>query len=181
MTFLTQLNLTGQSRMHGLIHACILNGKVKRPDAFVNQVPSPPVQGHYILFRSFWIRSGSLELPSEEELASYVLTPSVEVNLTNLARSVMSYQYPILIQGPTSSGKTSMIEYMAKKTGHRFVRINNHEHTDLSEYIGNYVSDSSGKLVFKEVSITAFDNPCLLLGYSRSSSSRRPLDCFGRA
>jgi midasin (ATPase involved in ribosome maturation) len=63
----------------------------------------------------------------------------------------MSHRYPILIQGPTSSGKTSMIEYIAKKTGHRFVRINNHEHTDLSEYIGNYVSDESGKLVFQEV------------------------------
>jgi midasin (ATPase involved in ribosome maturation) len=24
-----------------------------------------------------------------------------------------------------------MVEYLAKRTGHRFVRINNHEHTDL--------------------------------------------------
>jgi midasin len=30
------------------------------------------------------------------------------------------------------------------------VRINNHEHTDIQEYIGSYVSDESGRLVFRE-------------------------------
>ena len=33
---------------------------------------------------------------------------------------------------------------------HRFVRINNHEHTDLQEYMGSYVSDSEGRLTFQE-------------------------------
>ena len=43
-----------------------------------------------------------------------------------------------------------MINYLANITGHKFVRINNHEHTDLQEYLGTYISDSTGKLVFKE-------------------------------
>ena len=30
------------------------------------------------------------------------------------------------------------------------IRINNHEHTDIEEYIGSYVSDSQGRLVFSE-------------------------------
>ena len=30
------------------------------------------------------------------------------------------------------------------------MRINNHEHTDLQEYLGSYVTDTSGKLVFQE-------------------------------
>lgn len=30
------------------------------------------------------------------------------------------------------------------------MRINNHEHTDLQEYLGTYVSDTNGKLVFQE-------------------------------
>ena len=34
-------------------------------------------------------------------------------------------------QGPTSSGKTSLVAYLAAQTGHTFVRINNHEQTDL--------------------------------------------------
>ncbi len=35
------------------------------------------------------------------------------------------------MQGPTSSGKTSLVSYLAAQTGHTFVRINNHEQTDL--------------------------------------------------
>ncbi len=35
------------------------------------------------------------------------------------------------VQGPTSSGKTSLVAYLAAQTGHTFVRINNHEQTDL--------------------------------------------------
>ena len=34
-------------------------------------------------------------------------------------------------QGPTSSGKTSLVAYLAARTGHEFVRINNHQGTDL--------------------------------------------------
>ena len=58
--------------------------------------------------------------------------------------------YPVLIQGETSVGKTSLIQWLAAATGNHCVRINNHEHTDIQEYIGCYTSDSSGKLVFKE-------------------------------
>ncbi|KAK3332440.1 hypothetical protein B0T19DRAFT_415687 [Cercophora scortea] len=43
-----------------------------------------------------------------------------------------------------------MIEYLANYTGNKFVRINNHEHTDLQEYLGTYISDSEGKLRFQE-------------------------------
>ncbi|KAJ3092441.1 AAA ATPase midasin [Quaeritorhiza haematococci] len=126
----------------------------------------------HILFDCYWIRKGPLEIPeshskhqtvkpgSSSALASrggiqqqsqYVLTPSVSRNLSNLARAIVSQRHPILIQGPTSAGKTSMIEYIAKSTGHRFVRINNHEHTDLQEYLGSYMTDEvTGKLVFRE-------------------------------
>ena len=30
------------------------------------------------------------------------------------------------------------------------MRINNHEHTDIAEYMGSYVSDENGRLVFRE-------------------------------
>jgi midasin len=78
------------------------------------------------------------------------MTPSVLENLYRLCCCVAVQKYPVLLQGPTSSGKTTMVMYLAKFTGHRCVRINNHEHTDLQEYMGSYVSDPSGKLVFKE-------------------------------
>ncbi|KYG50000.1 hypothetical protein M433DRAFT_20934 [Acidomyces richmondensis BFW] len=94
-----------------------------------------------------WLRVGFAE---PEQQPHYILTPFIEANLENLVRASSTRQFPVLIQGPTSSGKTSMIEYLAKRTGHKFVRINNHEHTDLQEYFGTYVSDPDGKLQFQE-------------------------------
>lgn len=80
----------------------------------------------------------------------FVLTKSVKDHLSNLARAIFVKRYPILLQGPTSSGKTSLVKYLSSITGHEFVRINNHEHTDLQEYLGTYITDASGKLVFHE-------------------------------
>ncbi|KAJ3224894.1 AAA ATPase midasin [Clydaea vesicula] len=158
MTFVTQLNKEGQIKVKTLIDQFILSG-IKNPEKFVSQIPKPPqpnkdlpyISDTHELFNSFWIERGPLKVLDENELSSYVLTPSVESNLANVARAIMSHKYPILLQGPTSAGKTSMIEYIAKRTGHKFVRINNHEHTDLQEYVGSYITDNTGKLVFKEV------------------------------
>ena len=64
--------------------------------------------------------------------------------------SILLRKYPVLLQGETSVGKTSLITYLAKSTGNQCVRINNHEHTDIQEYIGCYSADENGKLVFKD-------------------------------
>lgn len=85
----------------------------------------------------------------------FIITASVKANLTNLSRAIIYDNNAILLEGPTSSGKTSMIEYLAGILGHEFVRINNHEHTDIEEYIGSYVSDNQGRLVFCEGPLVA--------------------------
>lgn len=59
-------------------------------------------------------------------------------------------QHPVLLQGETSVGKTSLVSWLAKATGHYCVRVNNHEHTDLQEYVGSYTANEHGKLAFKE-------------------------------
>lgn len=94
-----------------------------------------------------WVRLGELD---PEVQPHYILTPFIRDNLENLVRATSTRRFPVLIQGPTSSGKTSMIEYLAKQTGHNFVRVNNHEHTDLQEYLGTYVSGTNGRLQFQE-------------------------------
>ena len=38
----------------------------------------------------------------------------------------------------------------ASRASRRFVRLNNHEHTDLAEYLGTYVADETGALSFQE-------------------------------
>ena len=60
----------------------------------------------------------------------------------------------------SSAGKTSIVEYLAAKLGHRCVRINNHEHTDIQEYTGTYAADGNGKLSFQEVSLFVFLRLC---------------------
>ncbi|KAK4056723.1 AAA ATPase midasin [Microbotryomycetes sp. JL221] len=110
----------------------------------VKRIGSSPA----IFIEPYWLETGEMEAMEPKD---YILTASVQRKVADLARAVMTRKVPVLIQGPTSAGKTSVVEYLAKRTGHRFVRINNHEHTDIQEYIGTYVSDpDTGKLLFQE-------------------------------
>lgn len=117
-----------------------LQKALRRPSGSHGYIQGYPGSKH-------WVRRGAGEA---QEQPHYILTPFVRSNLENLVRAASTRQFPVLIQGPTSSGKTSMIEYLAKRTGHKFVRINNHEYTDLQEYLGTYVSGADGRLEFQE-------------------------------
>lgn len=99
-------------------------------------------------FDQFWIEKGTESIIEDPR---YILTTTIQTHLNNLARIAVARNYPVLLQGPTSAGKTSMVQYLAKKTGHRMVRINNHEHTDIQEYLGQYTTDpQTGQLKFQE-------------------------------
>ncbi|KAJ3340670.1 AAA ATPase midasin [Gonapodya sp. JEL0774] len=150
MLFMTQLDEGSRIMVEKLAIERLLSG-IRNPRSFVEQIPrSPPgPENLYERFRSFWLERGDQPF-TKNATSHYVITPSVERNLENLARAVLCKRFPVLIQGPTSSGKTSMIEFLAKRTGHKFVRVNNHEHTDLQEYIGSYISDDLGRLYFQE-------------------------------
>uniref|UniRef100_F6HXY6 Midasin n=2 Tax=Vitis vinifera TaxID=29760 RepID=F6HXY6_VITVI len=132
MFFLTLLDVPSAKLMNQMILSKVLGGKIP---------PQVPFD-EYLMVRGSTISGDFLE--------NYILTKSVREHLRNLARAVLIKRYPVLLQGPTSSGKTSLVQYLAAITGHEFVRINNHEHTDLQEYLGSYVTDASGKLVFHE-------------------------------
>lgn len=123
MTFLTQLNVESQAAMLSMIRSSFPPGQAA-------QVPPEPPGGGHVRVQHFWIEKGPLE---PNPAPRYILTRTITKHLKNLARVVVTRRYPALLQGPTASGKTSMVEYLAKVTGHRFVRINNHEHTDISE------------------------------------------------
>jgi midasin len=111
--------------------------------------PVPPADpDNFVKVGPFYLARGPLPPDPTEE---YIITPSVEKKLVDLARIILGRRFPVLIEGPTSTGKTSSIEYLARRTGHRFVRINNHEHTDIQEYLGTYVSDpTTGRLVYQD-------------------------------
>lgn len=129
-------------------HKHLLTG-VKNSKSLLYKDPAPPrEQAEYVKLGPFYLPRGPLPVDLADD---YILTPSVQAKLVHLARIILTGRFPVLIEGPTSSGKTSSIEYLARRTGHQFVRINNHEHTDIQEYIGSYVSDpQTGKLVYKD-------------------------------
>ncbi|KAM0503946.1 AAA ATPase midasin [Verticillium nonalfalfae] len=153
MGFLTLLNRDSEKLLMPLIDHRLF-GQISNPQSLLSKPPTHPDDGKkYVRFvnkaknRHYWLSQGALE---PQERSDYIITPYVERNLLNLVRATSTRKFPILIQGPTSAGKTSMIEYLANFTGNKFVRINNHEHTDLQEYLGTYASDSNGKLRFQE-------------------------------
>jgi midasin len=153
MGFLTLLSGESERMLMPLINHHLLDGH-GNSKALLAQTPRHPEDGRqYVKFRNkkrdrqYWMLQGR-ETPHEQP--HYIITPFVERNMLNLVRATSTRKFPILVQGPTSSGKTSMIEYLAKFSGNKFVRINNHEHTDLQEYLGTYVSGSDGQLRFQE-------------------------------
>jgi midasin len=149
MAFMMGLDEPSTESASGLAQRCLFSGKNIR--AMLSRDPSPPAGRSledFVRLGPFFIERGPLPV---ETIEDYVLTPSVERKLIDLARIVLTRRFPVLIEGPTSAGKTSAVEYLARRTGHRFVRINNHEHTDIQEYIGTYVSDpETGKLTYTD-------------------------------
>ncbi|KAL7987897.1 hypothetical protein Chor_006816 [Crotalus horridus] len=139
--FLTQLDRNSYPIVQHLICQHILFGNTK------SLKQAKPKGGKMIKVEGYWISAGDNE-PTIDE--TYILTPSVKLNLKDIVRVVSAGTYPVLIQGDTSIGKTSLIRWLAAASGNHCVRINNHEHTDIQEYIGCYTSDISGKLIFKE-------------------------------
>ncbi|TPX21820.1 hypothetical protein DIZ76_015784 [Coccidioides immitis] len=147
MSFLTLLGKEAERLVAPYIEKHLF-GKHGNSRSILSQTPKEPGDGsHHVQFRHYWMRKGNFE---PELQPHYIITPFIERNLMNLVRASSTQRFPILLQGPTSSGKTSMVEYLAKISGNKFVRINNHEHTDLQEYLGSYVSGEDGSLRYQE-------------------------------
>ena len=147
MSYLTQLNKDSERLLLPLIDQHLLNTQ-KNARALIQQIPRAPKNDKkFIQFRQYWLAQGAFPI---QEQPHYIVTPFVERNLLNLVRATSTRRFPVLLQGPTSAGKTSMIEYLARISGNKFVRINNHEHTDLQEYLGTYVSGPDGQLRYEE-------------------------------
>ncbi|KAA1117838.1 hypothetical protein PGT21_025055 [Puccinia graminis f. sp. tritici] len=150
MAFVTTLDTKSTEVVYQLIDRHIVQTG-KNPKAILSQLPKKPEDHEsYIQVGPFWLKKAQV-LDESTVTQEYVLTGSVKSKIIDLARAVTTGRWPVLIQGPTSSGKTSIVAYIARLTGHPFVRINNHEHTDIQEYIGSYATDpETGRLCFKE-------------------------------
>ncbi|ELP92885.1 midasin, putative [Entamoeba invadens IP1] len=126
MSYLTQLSRESYPIMENMINSMFTKS---------NNSGSIPKNKSYVQYGGYFIEQG-LEVPRLDE--KYILTETTQKRLESITRIVMSKRYPILLQGTTSAGKTSLVEYLAHATGHRMVRVNNHEQTDIQNILGGY-------------------------------------------
>ncbi|KAL4232858.1 AAA ATPase midasin [Mactra antiquata] len=146
LSFLTQLDRSSHPMVEQLVRQHVL-GKTNIKSILKQVLPIPSGDKKYLQFEGYWVCVGDKEPTTPDD---YILTPSVRANLKDLVRVVAAGQHPVLLQGETSVGKTSLIKWLSQSSGNICVRVNNHEHTDLQEYVGCYAADENGKLAFKE-------------------------------
>jgi midasin len=77
----------------------------------------------------FLINKGGHETNFDE--SSFILTPCFRTLVSRLASIVSVSDYAVILEGPTSAGKTSTVKYLGEITGNKVIRINNHMHTDI--------------------------------------------------
>ena len=85
----------------------------------------------HVTIDGFHLQTGPVNGGKGELDDRFILTETVKENMIKLSRAIAARSYPVLIQGETSTGKTSLIGYLAKASANQLIRINNHEHTDL--------------------------------------------------
>lgn len=151
LSFLTQLDRSSHPIVEKLVVRYVVGNKNLKSvmgQALIQPKALWNGQSESIQVEGYWIPKGDLD-PNEPK--NYIITDSVKCNLKDLVRVVSLGRLPVLLQGETSVGKTSLIGYLAQLTGNKCVRVNNHEHTDLQEYVGSYTADpTTGKLIFRE-------------------------------
>jgi MoxR-like ATPase len=84
-------------------------------------------------FDPFWIPSG----PRPVETVEFDFNaPTTARNLARILRA-MQLPKPILLEGSPGVGKTTLVAALAEAAGHKLVRINLSEQTDMSDLIGS--------------------------------------------
>uniref|UniRef100_A0A1I7S7I5 Midasin n=1 Tax=Bursaphelenchus xylophilus TaxID=6326 RepID=A0A1I7S7I5_BURXY len=115
------------------------------------QVPFKPLsdelRNKFILVEGVFFPRGPNNIQEDPD---YIRTASVQTNVQAIAAAAASGRFPVLLEGETSTGKTTVITHLAKVAGYTVYRINNHEQTDIQEYVGSYVPNKDNKLEFQE-------------------------------
>ena len=95
-------------------------------------------------------RGGRL-IPSARRFRHFTLDKNTLETMEKIATAV-SLREPCLLEGETSTSKTSSIEYLAMMTGNEVARLNLNGQTDTSELIGKFVpNDGQLQIQFQDL------------------------------
>ncbi|OQS54489.1 MDN1 [Ecytonucleospora hepatopenaei] len=78
-----------------------------------------------------------------EKIGTYVLTQQVKIVILDILLAIKE-NIPLLLQGSTASGKTSLLTALGAVLGKRVFRINNFDGTDINDYLGCYKTVNGG-------------------------------------
>lgn len=84
--------------------------------------------------KPFVVQTGNEIIPNN--LKFNMTAPTTGMNLRRVLRA-MQLSKPVLLEGSPGVGKTSLISALAAASGHRLVRINLSEQTDISDLMGS--------------------------------------------
>ena len=96
--------------------------------------------------KSFGMHPFHIPLGPAPEVSSFSMTaPTTSKNLVRVLRG-LQLKRPILLEGSPGVGKTTLIQALASVTGHRLVRINLSDQTDMMDLLGTDlpVADGAG-------------------------------------
>jgi len=127
LAFLSNLDQESRKHVQKLIEKKVFGNLANLLKAKIEIVD--PTNYVHLEHCPFPIMKGPKEAQIDE---TYIRTSTVQKNLNDICRIISAGKtLPILLQGETSVGKTSLITWLAKATGNVCFRVNNHEHTDL--------------------------------------------------
>jgi len=88
-------------------------------------------------------------VPNKEEFADFCIDEKTALVLRKIAEAYM-HRTPCLLEGATSTSKTSSIKFLSMVTGNEVERMNLNGQTDTSELIGKFVpNDGDLQLTFE--------------------------------
>ncbi|KAK8805704.1 hypothetical protein WA158_002360 [Blastocystis sp. Blastoise] len=97
---------------------------------------------------------------------TFISTPESEQRVSHIEQAIQ-HNIPLLIEGPTSCGKTYSVEYVSKRSGIRVIRYNFSQTSSPEDLIGEITLQTNNKhhvLVFKSGAFTeAFIHGGILL------------------
>ena len=84
------------------------------------------------------------------DLFSHYCLDARTLDMLRFAARAAHLGHPCLLEGDTATSKTSVIRYLAARSGHQVVRLNLNGQSDAAELVGRYVPRAEGGWCFAE-------------------------------